>query len=344
MSADGVVPATEVQFNFGLAANQGRTLVVSNSGADTTQEYFVSTVINGQTVGSNGVSETFDANNLSVINSVGMTGPGSINLGSQTPGVFMARFGPNVSTTMTMSAANTTLTSMDEMMLRLANPEYPLSDGATGTANIVTAPHLYYNGKLYAPRVDTADHVQIHPENLTVDATAHSLMDMQYIFFVPSSKIGINNSYFVQGGTVQGTPAGTFDYNNLGVYDPTGLTDSEWMTKSPGLSAAIDYFVANGAPMTRDAMIAYFRTFFAKFMGTTMFGSLHTLGNTSNPSPFEIIAMDSTPLSGSSVLNLTYDADNSSFNYDPNTDSMNITGVSSGAPPIKFTTTVTTAP
>lgn len=336
------VPASSLRFNFGLAANQGGTLIVGHSGNSATQEYLVSANINGAEVGSNGVSETFATSDLSMIDNAGMTGPGTINLGSATPGVFLARFGASSSTTMTMTTNQTVnLASVDEICLRLANSEYPLTDGASGSARIVTVAHLYYNNALYAPNIQDP-YNQSGPalwnENLTCNGVANSLQDMQYIFFVPSSRIGPGKSYFVAGGT---PILGTLTYSNLGVADPAAYpVDADWMTASPGLQAAITYFAGASSGSAYDVLVTYFRSYFIKMTaaGSVHFGSLHTLGNTNNPSPFEIIALDEMPLNGTSVLNLQFDPTGSQFNdAGTNPDSMDIAGI----PPLKFVTTIT---
>ncbi len=344
-----------LQFNVGIPATQGGTLMASTSSGTTVQQFYLSTLApDGKTIwGYGGPSESFLPTDASVVNAHGGFTGGSIDLGAAGmtapgPGVFMARFGLGVTTEMSVKAQLQTqmLTQVDEIVLRLANPEYPLKDAAAGTANVVTAPHFHYsNGAtttLFAPETSLPNGQRLFAENLTANGTAHALVDMQYLFFVPASKIGAGQSCFVFGGT---SIVGTTTYANLGVFDPTGLSVADWIKKSPGLAKALDQFAGSDRTTQRWlGLAAYFNAYITKFMGygSSIYFSpvTHTLGITNYPSPFEIIALDDAngpmSLAGFATLNLSYNPDPLGTRYTLSGTTLDV----SGTPPIKFYTSV----
>jgi hypothetical protein len=368
--AAAIAPAT-LEFDFGIAGNQGGTLVAGYSQLpyqfvpNTVDAHTVSfdpTTIDpntGATIGANGVSESFLPTDPSIITPTALTGPATFNAyanggdGQATPGIFMARFAAAASTTMTLTPESTSLTQVDEVVLRLANPQNPLVDASGHTANIICDPHFFASGTRYS-----AD-----DGNLSVGGTAtgpSGVGNIQFIFFVPSSMIGANANRVVVGPNTVIDPV-TNDLVAPGSWtmNPPKL----WLAKDTtswindpgcaGLSAAITSFITNwpaaqGNPPAFATLATYFQNYFIKFYAanSTMFNNpglldgtgLGILGNTGTSASFEIIALDNAngpmSLSGNYTINLVFDLDSNS--YDLTASTLNL----AGNPPIKFTTSI----
>jgi hypothetical protein len=368
--AGDINPAT-VELDFGIAGNQGGTLVAGYSQfpyqfvANTVDAHTVSfdpTAIdpnNGATIGASGVSESFLPTDPSIITPNALTGPATFNPfanegdGTATPGIFMARFAAAASTTMTLAPESTTLTQIDEIVLRLANPQNPLVDAFGNTASIICDPHLFYAGTRYS-----AD-----DNNLSVAGSPggnSGVNNLQYLLFVPASMIGANANAVVFGPNTVIDPV-TNDLETPGSW--TNSAPKTWLAKDTtawindpgcaGLSAAITSFISNwpaaqGNPPAFASLAQYFQNYFIKFYAadSTMFNNpgapdptcLGILGNTGTSASFEIIALDDSrgpmSLSGNYTINLMFDPTSGSYGLAGNTLSL------TGNPPVQFTTSI----
>ncbi|GEM_PF-2696483 len=354
LQAPTVMPASTLRFEVGIPATEGGTFTVSNTNTANIQYVALTTLASdGQTLlGKDGVSETFLATDPAVLNIHSGFTSGSLDLaemGMSAPGpsVFMARFGAGATMDITaqLRAQSTPVTSVNEMVLRLGNPEYSLKDSGSGKANVVTGPHFIDSstGTLYSPLTTTPDRTVLHTENLTANGQDYAFLGMGYIFFVPASKIGQGQSCYVFGGS---NASGEVDYTKLGMYDPTGLSVSEWILRSPGLAKALDQFAGSDRTTTRWTNLAtYFKGYVEKFMGTEppihFSPTSRSLGTKGYASPFEIIALDDTngllSLDGNATLNLKVDLNATGLTYTLDGGKLNV----AGTPPLRFMTTVT---
>lgn len=328
-------PST-VQLDMSFAASQSGAFVAGNSTIPmTTVTFNMSTVVGGVTVGSNGVSQTFQPTDLSILPGSALTGPATTLSSWGSMGLFMAQFSAGASTVINMTPRSQALTTVDEIVVRLGNPEYTLADASGNQGTLECSPHFIYNGSLYCANQNTLN---------------NPFGNMQYILFIPASKIGRGVSFFVPNGNSVDDPiANGTDVKsstNLNVTDP-----STWVAKDPlswakepgcaGLASVIDQVA--GSDRTTAAwlnMAKYFQAYFIKFYAaySTMFNMNGSLGNLGgNSAAFEIISLDdSTPmtLTGDYTLKLNYDPAGSTYTLDNGV----LTLMSN--PPLNFTTTV----
>ena len=364
-SNPGMIAPASVKLKFSIAAHQGGSFVAGYSGrAWRTLEFNLSTKVNGVTVGSNGVSQTFTKDDPSINpNGNNLTGDATFAYQDQQQiGLFMAQISATNSTVMSVVAkqdASRLPNGIDEVVLRLGNPTDPLKDASGNTAWLVGSPHFFIGPDMYSDAT----------ANLTV-ATQYRVRDFQYILFMPSSKIGANASFFVTGTNTVIDPV-TGDYGPA--TDPSDastwqyVSDDYWTIKpvaqwidDPGCAGIVQVIntITGTSPVnyaaadpTWQSLAAYFQAYFVKFYSgrSTMFqphGTLGNLdgngilGNTSTSASFEIVALDDSngpmAINSNSTLSILYDAAKTTYAV-----SNGILDVS-GTPPLRFVTKVMT--
>jgi hypothetical protein len=381
-SPDASITNTDVAFGFAFEARQSGAMVVGYSAKpDWSMSFNVSTLASdGTTVlgwdgsqSSQGVSETFAISDPAIVlpaHATALVGPTaaiSYPQGSDY-GIFMTRFQPTGSTLLNVTSSSTTTESVDEIVVRLANPTESLVDTSGNPATLVSGPHFIYNGTLYTDSTGYGS-----PRNLSLGSgatTATPFANFQYIFFMPASKIGAGASFSVLGtNTVISPVTGDFDTTLPAPYMTPSSTwqpkdVGTWLTDTgcAGILAVVQGVngetlnpsVAAASLTVADlALGGYFQAFFTKFYAadSTMFNNTHgRLGNNGSLSAtFEIIALDDSAgpmsLTAGATLNLVFDPTAATYDLASGTNGNNtVSNILNlqGNPPIKFTTSIST--
>lgn len=343
------IDPSSLEFDLAVRAHEGGTLVAGYSHTpDTTLEFSVSTTVDGVTVGSNGVSQTFPPTDPSIIQNA-LEGPATVPSGNSI-GLFMTRFAASDSTVMDVVAKGDAsgLPQVDEIVLRTAGSVQPLVDADGHHGTLVTGPHFFAGGVLYS---DTTG-------NLKLNSTSGTAQNFQYIFFLPASRVGAGKSFFVAspntvispvtndyGASTDPSDSSTWSYNDPSLWVPKGTT--AWISDPgcAGLAAVIDSIAGTDrSAQSWMNMADYFKVFFTKFYAarSTMFQPNGILGSTYDSATFEIVALDDSngpmALTGQSTINLIYDP--SASVCDLASGILDITGT----PPISFSASVAVAP
>ncbi len=344
---------TVLQFAFGMKGAQSGALVAGNS-KDTTDSVINYRVNlkgpNGELWGDTGVSQPFSLPNPHVLSA------------DSTPRVVTPQVGTFVVTTETTSplplilktGESNPITSVNEIVMRLG------SDEGFGSSDLtyISSPHF-----VYTTEAGVAITYSNPGNNLMVNG--QKLKDLEYFLFVPASVVGVGFNYIASGDHMVANPVLNDEVNNQGSFvNPTSAwtLNPNWITDDVdnfALFAMIDKLAGTDSS-TRHAssrwnsLAQYFQRYFAKFYraGSTMF-NIHDntlndygpipggLGNNGHSS-FLLIALDDSQgpieLGSQATISVSYDPSGSKFTLTNGV--MDVTGASSGAPPLKFLTKV----
>jgi hypothetical protein len=371
-----------VRFSFCLQDSGGGALVAGYSGSTATVKFAISAQsadgtatygYQGPVAAQGGKSEVFLSTDPCVYptTTAALTGPLTFSgiTALDDPGFFLARFQTTGSTILNIQscvgADITVLPLVNEMLLTIKpTPSALLDSTGTKVAGLVGAPSFTYQGVNYADV--QGKYLANIPGNLTVGGVPNALGKCNALIFAPASIIGKGVTFNITGGPtnsisdpVTGNDVATSDGTNFTVTAP-----STWVAKNPtawiaeplngGLSAAIDYIVAQGATtQTHAQLVTYFQNFFIKQLKANP-GLLSPtgiipgwLGGLNSDGGAEIIALDDVttgPLSLANTatttpqVNLIYDASESTYSLTNGIFDLQ------GKPPVKFDTSIAMVP
>jgi hypothetical protein len=312
--------AGQTSMYFGLKGSQSGTMVAGYSGSeDFSYVGFRLSAIarDGETLlGWEGEPERFVLPDPSI-----HVYEGSFPAGTEvwSPEAFIARFTPTGSTSLIASrddSSSSSLEYIDEVVFRVSSNGLAVVDSAGNQIPGVivdTAPHFVVDDGTNLARYSEQD------ATLTVAGGSLEFTNLEYIVFVPASKVGANFNWFVQYENAVRNPIldDSIDSSEWEL-DPTWIDDS---SANAGLFAMIDEItgITDPADRAQDStwleLAQYFQRVFAKFYvaRSTMFNINGLLGSSNTGSSFQVIALDDAggpiPLGEDAVLGITYKID-----------------------------------
>jgi hypothetical protein len=364
-AAGTLVDPSTVTLLMGIESAESGSLVCGLSGGTDTLSFAETTVMpDGTTVGcvnGHGVSQTFSDTDISILPLQANHFTGPLTLTSPQVGCFMAHFSAAGSTEINMaplgytsswngSSSNTSITEVNEVVMRIAHALEPVTDSNGNDGTIITGMHFSVGTQDYSDET----------QNLTVSGQT-GLSNVQYILFVPASQIGLNTTALITGSSVVMDPLAN-DSDHVSSTSYTLSPTNTWVAQDPltwiylpgnaGLLTFINTVVAADPTKSFTTLASYFQNFFIKYNAAecTLFAPASMgsyLGSGTFPADIEIISLNDLPngpgtpsvpmpLSGSSVLNMVYNAGNTAYTINNGVLDLE------GQPPVLFTTSVVT--
>jgi len=183
-------------FAYALKGWQSGIMTVGDSTInDRTMDFQVTTLATDGTtlLGSHAQSETFDASDPSIINSINLPPGTKINTDL---GVFMNRIGTNTHTTLnlvrpifSMNPIQGSIETVDEVVVRTAG-NIPLS---VGDIELITEPHFVHTENSISTGYSGKK------DNLVINGDTDYFKDFEYIIFLPSFYVGQDFYYLLRG-------------------------------------------------------------------------------------------------------------------------------------------------